>query len=146
MQTQVDTQQLVATLGDAIVVCDVAGNITLWNAAAQYMFGFSEAQALGQSLDIIIPERLRARHWEGYKLTMASGKTRYGHDTLRVPALHQDGRAMSIAFTVSLLHDASGAVNGIASVIRDETARFNDERMLRKRVMELEARVGASKI
>ena len=94
---------------------------------------------MGQSLDIIIPERLRARHWDGYRQTMASGKTRYGHDTLRVPAIHKDGRAMSIAFTVGLIYGANHEVSGIASIIRDETSRFNDERALRKRLTELEA-------
>jgi PAS domain S-box-containing protein len=145
MKTDIDLNQLVAVVGDAVVVCDAAGLITLWNAAAEYMFGHTESEAVGHSLDMIIPERLRARHWEGYRQTMASGKTRYGHDTLRVPAIHKDGRAMSIAFTVGLIHGANHEVSGVASVIRDETSRFNDERALRKRLTELEA-LAATKI
>ena len=139
MKTDLDLHQLVSAVGDAMVVSNSAGLITLWNPAAEYMFGHTEAEAIGQSLDIIIPERLRARHWDGYRQTMASGKTRYGHDTLRVPAIHKDGRAMSIAFTVGLIYGPNHEVSGIASIIRDETSRFNDERALRKRLTELEA-------
>ncbi len=143
MQTTVDVAQLVSVIGDAVVVCDAAGAITLWNGAAQRIFGFSEAEALGQSLDLIIPQRLQQRHWDGYHKTMATGQTRYGSDLLKVPAVNKNGDTLSIAFTVALLHDASGAVSGIAAVIRDETARFQQERDLRKRLTELEARASA---
>jgi PAS domain S-box-containing protein len=141
--SRLDYQQLIDVAGDAIVVCDPSGVITLWNPAAEYMFGFSSGEALGQSLDLIIPERLRARHWEGYRKTMETGLTRYGHDVLRVPGLHKDGRAMSIAFTVALLYSADKKISGIASIIRDETAKFSEERALRKRLAELEAKTGA---
>jgi PAS domain S-box-containing protein len=139
MSSAVDLQQLVSAIGDAIMVCDAAGAITLWNPAAERMFGWTEAEALGQSLDIIIPERLRGRHWDGYHKTMQTGQTRYGSDLLKVPAAHKDGRAMSIAFTVALLRSPEGAVTGIAAVIRDETRRFAEERDLRKRLTELQA-------
>lgn len=143
MHTAVDLQQLVSAVGDAIVVCDASGAITLWNPAAEYIFGFTESEALGQSLDLIIPERLRQRHWDGYHKTMETGVTRYGHDVLRVPAVHKDGRAMSISFTVAMLYSADKKISGIASVIRDETAKFNEDRALRKRLAELEAKSGA---
>lgn len=146
MQSSVDLHQLVEVLGDAIVVCDAQGAITLWNPAAEYMFGYSETEALGQSLDLIIPERLRQRHWEGYHKTMATGQTRYGHDVLRVPAVNKAGDAMSISFTVALLTDAGGQVTGIASIIRNETAKFNEDRALRKRLAELEAQAGSKQI
>ena len=142
MPSSIDYQQLVHVAGDAIVVCDPQGVITLWNPAAEYMFGFSSTEALGQSLDLIIPERLRARHWEGYRKTMETGQTRYGHDVLRVPGLHKDGRAMSISFTVALLYSNDKKITGIASIIRDETAKFNEDRALRKRLAELEAKAG----
>jgi PAS domain S-box-containing protein len=141
MQTTIDFEQLIAAIGDAIVISDAKGKITLWNAAAERMFGFTREDALGQSLDLIIPERLRARHWDGYHKTMETGQTRYGNDVLRVPAVHKDGRALSIAFTVSLLHSPSHELTGIVAVIRDETARFQEDRNLRKRLAELEARV-----
>lgn len=143
MNSAIDLQQLVSAVGDAIVVCDASGAITLWNPAAEYMFGFTESEALGHSLDMIIPERLRQRHWDGYHKTMETGITRYGHDVLRVPATHKDGRAMSISFTVGMLYSADKKVTGIAAVIRDETAKFNEDRVLRKRLAELEARPGA---
>ncbi len=143
MKPTFDYQQLVQVAGDAIVVCDPDGVITLWNPAAQFMFGFSPDEALGQSLDLIIPERLRARHWEGYRKTMETGQTRYGHDVLRVPGVHKDGRSMSISFTVALLYSQERKITGIASIIRDETAKFNEDRALRKRLAELEAKSGA---
>jgi PAS domain S-box-containing protein len=138
---QIDYQQLVEMIGDAIVVADATGAINLWNPAAERLFGFTQAEALGNSLDLIIPERLRARHWAGYGKTMASGDTRYAHDVLRVPAAHKDGRALSIAFTVGLLYGPQRAVKGILAVIRDETTRFAEERNLRKRLAELETNV-----
>lgn len=140
----VDHAQLVTAIGDAIVVTDAAGAITLWNPAATRMFGYTESEALGNSLDIIIPERLRQRHWDGYHKTMSTGETRYGHDLLRVPGVHKDGRAMSIAFTVALLTGSDDKPVAIAAVIRDETSRFNDERNLRKRLTELEAKLAAA--
>ncbi len=143
MQSIVDMKTLVAAMADAVMVCDAKGLITLWNPAAERMFGHTEAQALGQSLDMIIPQRQQQRHWDGYHQTMKTGVTKYGHDLLKVPALHKDGHTLSIAFTVSLLHAADGSVSGIAAVVRDETARFAQERETRKRITELEAQVAA---
>ena len=140
MTAAIDLQQLVATAGDGIVVADAKGHIVLWNAAAERIFGFTAAEAMGQTLDIIIPERLRQRHWEGYHKTMATGQTRYGADVLRVPAVRKDGSALSIAFTVSMLYGADGKVSGIVSIIRDDTARWDEERALKKRVRELEGK------
>lgn len=142
--SSVDLLQLVRNVGDAVVVVDVSGVIVLWNPAATRIFGFEEHEALGHSLDLIIPERMRGRHWDGYAKTVATGQTRYGSTTLRVPALHKDGRALSIAFTVAMLHTADGAVDAMVSVIRDETERFAEERALKKRIAELEARLATS--
>ncbi|MBT2322260.1 PAS domain-containing protein [Variovorax paradoxus] len=136
----VDLQQLVAGAGDAIMVCDAKGAIVLWNAASERIFGFSEAEALGKSLDLIVPERQRGRHWEGYDKTMATGITKYGADLLRVPALHKDGHTLSIAFTVSMLFSEDRKVTGIVAIVRDETARFAEERKLRARLVEVEAK------
>ncbi len=143
MPSEIDLNALVAAFGDAVVVCDASGAIVLWNPAAQRLFGHTPEEALGQSLDLIIPDRLRARHWEGYHQTMATGITRYGTDVLRVPAVDKAGRAMSIAFTVAMLHSPDGKVSAIASIIRDETARFSEDRALRKRLAELEAKFSA---
>ncbi len=143
MKTDVDCRALVAAIGDAVVVADASGAIVLWNAAAERMFGHTEAEALGRSLDLITPDRLRARHWTGYHHSMETGTTRYGAgEMLRVPAVHKDGRAMSIAFTVAMLFGADGKVSSVVAVIRDETVRFNEDRALKKKLAELEAKVG----
>lgn len=129
---------VVREASEAIVVADPDGTIRLWNRGAETVFGYPAAEAVGQSLDLIIPEKLRERHWEGYRKTMATGSTRYGDTLLKVPATHADGRRMSIEFSVALLRDSSGAVTGIAAVIRDVTERWNEERKLRARLAELE--------
>jgi len=143
MNTSVDPTSLLQALADAVMVCDAQGAIVLWNPACERMFGHSQAEVLGQTMDMIIPERLRKRHWEGYEKTMATGITKYGQDVLRVPAVHKDGHSMSIAFTVAMLYTPEGKVSAIASVIREETARFNDERSLKKRLADLEAQLAA---
>ena len=144
MKTTIDCGQLVAAVGDAVIASDAAGDIVLWNAGAERMFGYSEAEAIGKQLDIITPERLRHRHWEGYHVSMATGTTKYGNDLLRVPAIHKDGRSMSIAFTVAMLFSGDGKANAVVAIIRDETARFNEDRATRKRIAELEALLVAS--
>ena len=131
-RTNVDYKQLVEVLGDALVVADAGGVIRSWNAAAERLFGFTKAEALGNSLDLIIPERLQARHWAGYKKAMASGDTRYNSDLLRVPAIHKNGRPLSIAFTVAILFGAERRVTGIVAMIRDDTRHFAEERVLRR--------------
>jgi PAS domain S-box-containing protein len=144
MKTTVDCHQLVAAISDAVIVSDAGGAIVLWNGGAERIFGHTEAEALGRSLDLITPERLRQRHWDGYHKSMETGTTRYGAgDMLRVPAVHKDGHALSIAFTVAMLKGPDGKVTGVIAVIRDETTRFNDDRALRKRLAELEAQVAA---
>jgi PAS domain S-box-containing protein len=143
MQTTIDTSQVVEAIGDAVIASDPDGAIKLWNPAAQRMFGYTEAEALGKSLDIIIPQRQQQRHWDGYQKTMETGKTKYGNDVLRVPAVHKDGHTLSIAFTVALLHSPDGKVSAIVAVVRDESSRFAEERNLRKRLAELESQVAA---
>jgi PAS domain S-box-containing protein len=140
MHSTLDLPSLVHAAGDAIIAADTDGTILLWNPAAERMFGFTAEDALGHSLDLIIPERLRTRHWEGYQRVMRTGQTRYGTEVLRVPALHKDGHTLSIAFTVALLHAEDGGIQAIVAIVRDETARWEEERALRRRVTELEAR------
>lgn len=139
MQTAMNLDQLVSAMGDAVVVSDVNHVIVLWNKGAERMFGYSEAEALGQSLDLIIPERMRKRHREGYEKTMDTGVTKYGNDVLYVPAIDKSGRQFSIAFTVAMLHGPDGKVSYIAAVMRDDTQRFERDRAQRKRIAELEA-------
>jgi len=136
----IDFEALVRDAGDAIVAAGPDGTIVLWNRAAERIFGYSEQETLGHSLDLIIPERFRVRHWEGYRNVMQTGQTRYGADVLRVPALHKDGRRLSIAFSVSLLHSPTREIQAIAAIIRDETDRWEQERALRQRLAELESK------
>ena len=124
--------------GDAIVAAGADGGIVVWNPAAERIFGYTEREAVGRSLDLIIPERFRQRHWDGYRETMRTGHTKYGTDVLRVPAVHKDGRTLSIAFTVTLMHAPDTGARVIAAIIRDETTRWNEERELRRRLAELE--------
>jgi len=138
MNTNIDLHQLVECVGDAIIVADADEKIVLWNPAATRIFGYSEAEALGSTLDLIVPERQRQRHNEGYSHSMQTGTTRYGTSLLKVPAKHQDGSMLSIAFTVGMLFDENHQANGVVAIIRDETARFAEERALKKRLSDLE--------
>ena len=136
----IDFEALIRSAGDAVVVARPDGTILFWNHAAERIFGYSEREALGHSLDLIIPERFRIRHWEGYRTVMQTGQTRYGTEVLRVPALHKDGRTLSIAFSVALLHSPNRQIQAIAAIIRDETDRWQQERALRQRLAELETK------
>jgi PAS domain S-box-containing protein len=138
MKTNIDLNQLLECIGDAVIVADAHEKIVLWNAAATRIFGYSEEEALGNTLDLIVPERQRQMHNEGYNKSMETGATRYGTSLLKVPAKHKDGRTLSIAFTVGMLFDEKHQANGVAAVIRDETERFAEERALKKRLSDLE--------
>ena len=138
MNTNVDLKQLVDCIGDAIVVVDAQEKIVMWNPAATRIFGYSEEEALGSTLDLIVPERQRQRHNEGCRKSMDTGLTRYGSSLLKVPALHKNGSMLSIAFMVGMLFDENHKVNGIVAVIRDETERFAQEKALKQRIADLE--------
>jgi PAS domain S-box-containing protein len=117
---------------DAIIYADREGKIGFWNHGAERLFGFTAAEALGQSLDIIIPETLRTRHWQGFEQTMRTGQSRYGTgDLLAVPGLRKDGTRVSLEFTIVPVRDPTGALAGIAALLRDVTARFNELKALR---------------
>jgi len=131
---------LVRDSPDAVVYADSEGIIRFWNHGAERIFGFAESEALGQSLDIVIPERLRARHWAGYAATMRSGATRYdGGEILAVPAVHKDGRRISVEFTILPFHDAAGRIAGIAAILRDVTTRFEEMRALRAQLAQADS-------
>jgi PAS domain S-box-containing protein len=132
--------RLVDGLPDAIVHADAQGRIVVWNAGAERIFGFGAAEAVGQSLDIIIPEGLRGRHWEGFRATMATGESRYGAgDLLSVPALRKDGGRISVEFTIVPFKGADGRMEGVCAVMRDVTARFEEVRALKREVAGLRA-------
>jgi PAS domain S-box-containing protein len=126
-------QAILAGSADAILATDREGIIRFWNPGAVRIFGFAEEEALGASLDLIIPERLRKRHWDGYDRVIATGETRYGAgDVLAVPAITKVGRQISVEFTIILLRDDDGRVAGMAAILRDVTARFEELRRLKR--------------
>ena len=127
-------EALLDSAADAVVYADAKGRIGLWNPGAERIFGYTPAEALGQSLDIIIPESLRARHWAGYETFMATGQSRYGAgDLLRVPGVRKDGTRISLEFTIAAVRRPDGAIAGIVAVLRDVSAQFEELRALRKR-------------
>jgi PAS domain S-box-containing protein len=132
-------RQIIESTQEAVIFADREGRIRLWNGGAERIFGWTAAEAVGQSLDLIIPEKLRGRHWDGWKHVMETGVTRYASDLLAVPAMRKDGARISLEFTVALIRDAAGAIAGIAAVLRDVTERFNRDKELRARLAELEA-------
>ncbi|WP_245909118.1 PAS domain-containing protein [Mycobacterium neglectum] len=134
---------VVTNAAEAITVTDPDGIVRLWNDGATRMFGFSAADIVGQSLDLIIPEKLRDRHWKGYHQTMLTGYTRYGDKMLSVPATHRDGRRLSIEFSVALLRDDADQIVGISAIMREISDRREAEKALRAELAELRTRVGS---
>jgi PAS domain S-box-containing protein len=131
-------QHIVDQAQDAVIFADREGIIRLWNAGAETIFGYSAAEALGHSVDLIIPDRLRARHWEGYRRVIATGSTHYDRRLLAVPSFRKDGRQISLEFTVVMVHEPSGEVCGIAAVLRDVTERWQRDKAMQARLAALE--------
>jgi PAS domain S-box-containing protein len=130
-------ESLLRTRSEAIIAADRDGVICFWNPGAERIFGHTAAEAVGHSLDLIIPERLRDRHWDGYRGTIATGKSRYGEgDVLSVPAMHKNGTRISIEFTILPLHESSGAIVAIVAIMRDVTKRFEEIRRLKQKLAE----------
>jgi PAS domain S-box-containing protein len=128
-------QVLLNSPAEAVIASDREGRITWWNGGAERLFGFTAEEAIGASLDLIIPEPQRARHWEGYDRVVATGVSRYGAgDLLAVPAQRKDGTRISLEFTIAPVRDGDGRMLGMVSVLRDVTARFLEMRDLRKRL------------
>jgi PAS domain S-box-containing protein len=133
-------QRIVEDSPIAILFADRDGKIRFWNAGAEATFGYSAEEALGQSLDLIVPERQRARHWEGWARVMASGVTKYGRDPLAVPALSKDGSRISIEFNIVLLRAPTGELLGAAAMVQDVTARWQQQKEMNARLAALEAK------
>ena len=120
---------------DGVLAVDRDGVIRFWNAGCERIFGYAPAEAIGASLDIIIPERLRARHWQGFAETMGTGATRYGAgELLSVPALRKDQARISVEFSIIPFRSADGAIAGIGAIMRDVTKRFDEIKALRASV------------
>jgi PAS domain S-box-containing protein len=136
--------RLVSGMSDAIIYADAEGVIRRWNRGATRIFGFAEGEVLGRSLDIIIPESLRERHWQGFRATMRTGESRYGDgQVLSVPAVRKDGARISVEFTIVPFTSDSGQMIGIAAIMRDTTTRFEELRALRRQLAVHPAATGA---
>jgi len=135
-------QRIVEDSQVAVIFAGPDGIIRLWNSGAEAIFGYSAEEALGQTLDLIVPERQRSRHWEGYDRVMATGVTKYGRELLAVPATTKDGRRISIEFSVVLLRAPTGELLGVAAIMQDVTARWNEQKDLKERLAALEAKLG----
>jgi PAS domain S-box-containing protein len=136
--------QAVNDAPDAILISDREGNILFWNRGAEQMFGHTSAEAVGQSLDLIIPENLRGRHWEGYHRVMAYGETKYKTGLLSSPGIRKDGSPVSLEFSMVLLHDEAGQMQGCASIMRDVTERWKKEKELKERLTACETKLAGS--
>jgi PAS domain S-box-containing protein len=133
-------RRIVTATRDAIIFADREGRIRLWNAGAEAMFGYQAAEVMGHDLAVIIPEKLRDRHNEGYRRVMATGVSRYAMELLAVPGLKKDGSRISLEFTITLIKDRTGVTLGAAALIRDVTARWQRDQELKKRLAELAGR------
>lgn len=130
--------QLLQDAPDAILVADQEGLIRFWNHGAESIFGFSDDEAIGQSLDLIIPEGLRGRHWDGYQRVMTTGVTKYSTNLLSVPGVRRDGTRLSLEFSMVLIRDADGTIAGCATIMRDVSARWQREQELKARLAHCE--------
>ena len=136
-------EQLLDNAPDAILIADKEGMIRYWNRGAEALFGHTAAEAVGQSLDLIIPENLRGRHWEGYGRVMATGETKYKTGLLAAPGQRKDGSRVSLEFSMVLLRDDAGALQGVASIMRDVSAHWQKEKELREDLTSCEKKLAA---
>jgi PAS domain S-box-containing protein len=136
-------QAIVEQAPDAVIFADRDGAIRVWNHGAETVFGYSAAEVLGNSLDVIIPERLRRAHWEGFHRAIDTGQTKYGDRVLTTRSVHKDGTKLYVDLSFGLVRDAAGAVAGALAIGRNCTVRYLSDRALRARIAELEERAKA---
>ena len=138
--TEIIYRQIIENSQDAILFADREGIIELWNSGAEAIFGYTKEEVRGKSLDLIVPEKLRQRHWDGYQKVMNTGKTRYGKELLKVPAIRKDGTSISVEFTIVLVRNQRNEIIGTAAIIRDVTERWKQEKELKQKLKLLESR------
>lgn len=126
-QSELDAR-ILDDIADAVIYSDRSGTIRRWNRASTALFGFASDEALGQNLDLIIPEHLRAAHWKGFEAALASGAMKLSGRPTLTRALHKSGRKLYIEMTFALVRDAGGNVQGSVAMARDVTERVERER------------------
>ena len=139
--TEIIYRQIIENSQDAILFANREGIIDLWNSGAEAIFGYTKEEVQGKSLDLIVPEKLRQRHWDGYQKVMKTGKTRYGKELLKVSAIRKDGTSISVEFTIVLVRNQRNEIIGTAAIIRDATERWKQEKELKQKIKLLESRL-----
>ena len=136
-------QEIVEQAPVAIIFADRDGNIRLWNAAAEAVFGYAANEVLGKNLDVIIPEQFRKAHWSAFDDAMVTGHIKYEGKVLTTRSMHKDGSRLYVDLSFSVLKNASGTIVGALAVARDCTARYLSDKSGQARVKELEAKLQA---
>ncbi len=131
--------QILRSIPEGLIYCDLEGVIRLWNGGAEKIFGWSAAEAVGQNLDMIIPERMRKAHWDGFQQALARGGVKPGRTSMITRSLHKSEEFIYIDMSFEMVHGDAGEMLGSIAVVRDATKRFNDEKALRKQLAELTA-------
>ena len=122
-------ESILEQIADAVIFADATGTIRQWNRAAAALFGYSAADALGQNLDLIIPEHLRPAHWRGFEAAMTNGVMKLQGRPTVTRATHQTGRRLYVEMTFALVKgQAGGAARGAVAVARDVTERIEQQR------------------
>jgi PAS domain S-box-containing protein len=130
-QSELLARAIVEDAADAIIYADVQGMIRVWNSAAARIFGFAAEEALGKSLDLIIPERLREAHWRGFHHAMQTGTTRLGGQPTMTRGLHRSGQRLYVQMSFAVVRLPSGVVAGSVAVARDATAQYEEQKARR---------------
>ena len=131
------SNDILQSMPEALVVADLQGIIQRWNPGAENVFGFTAAEAVGQSLDLIIPERMRKAHWEGFNKAIERGGTLPGRTSAITRAIHKSGDPFYVDMSFAMVKDQAGKLIGSMAVARDATKRFQEEKELRRQLAEL---------
>jgi PAS domain S-box-containing protein len=126
-------ERILDHVADAVISTDRSGAITRWNHASSALFGYSAKEVLGQSVELIIPEHLRAAHRSGFDAAMKNGALKLqGRPTL-TRALHKSGRRLYVEMTFAIVKgDPESEVLGSVAMARDVTERIERERAARR--------------
>jgi PAS domain S-box-containing protein len=134
---------ILRSMPEALIFCDLEGIIRVWNGGAEKVFGWSAAEAVGQSLDLIIPERMRKAHWDGFNQALERGGVKPGRTSMITRSLHKSVEFIYVDMSFEMVRDESGKMLGSMAVAREATKRFNDEKALRKQLADLTAKPAA---